>query len=97
MYNKFIVTQSGEIRFGNVFLHRDLLPKGHTTCYGGGLWKVDNQNGRIILYGRSFDFGSPDFSEAKWVSKGEMPGSLGYPMFYQRSFADEDFLEPINV
>lgn len=97
MYNKFIITLGGEIRFGNVFLHRDLLPKGDATCHGGGLWKIDNQNGRILLYGRSFDFGAPDFSEARWVSKGTEPGSLGYPMFYQRSFADEDILEPIIV
>lgn len=97
MYNKFIITLSGEIRFGNVFLHRELLPKAHTICHGGGLWKVDNQNGRIILYGRSFDFGLPDFEQATWVDRSCPPGSLGYPMFYQRTFADEEFLEEIKI
>lgn len=95
MYNKFIITQGGELKFGNVFLHRELLPKGDDTCHGGGLWKVDNQNGRVILFGRSFDFGLPDFEYVTWVNRCVPPGSLGYPMFYQRTFADEEILEPI--
>lgn len=97
MYNKFIITQGGELKFGNVFLHRDLLPKGDYTCHGGGLWKVDNQNGRVILFGRSFDFGLPDFEYVTRINRTSVPGSLGYPIFYQRTFADEEILEPIIV
>lgn len=95
MYNKFIITLDGVLKFGNVYLHRELLPEGHTTCHGGGLWKIDNQSGRIILYGRSFDFGLPDFDCVKRISKAEHPASLGYPIFYQRTFADETILEEV--
>lgn len=97
MYNKFIITLDGEIKFGNVYLHRELLPRGHATCHGGGLWRIDNQAGRVILYGRSFDFGLPDFEFARRTNRNELPGSLGYPMFYQRTFADEDILEAVIV
>lgn len=97
MYDKFIITLDGEIRFGRVFLHVDLLPPGDDDCHGGGLWKVDNERGCIILYGRSFDFGLPDFGHARWVNREVPPGSLGYPMFYQRNWADEEVLEPVKV
>ena len=41
MYQKFIITQDGELRFGHVYLHRDLLHPGESCPYGGGIWKVD--------------------------------------------------------
>lgn len=97
MYNKFIITLDGELRFGNVYLHRDLLPQGHTTCHGGGLWEVDNQRGIVLLYGRSFDFGLPDFEFAQRLDRTTLPASLGYPMFYRRTFGGEEVLEPINI
>lgn len=97
MYNKFIITLDGELKFGNVYLHRDLLPDGHTTCHGGGLWKIDNQRGCILLFGRSFDFGTPDFAFAKKIDRNEMPGCLDYPMFYTRKWLDEEILEPILI
>ena len=97
MYNKFIITLDGEIKFGNVYLHRELLPEGDQKCHGGGLWKIDNQRGCILLYGRSFDFGLPDFDYAKRVNKTEWPGLLHYPMFYMRKWADEEILEPVLI
>ena len=94
MYNKFIISESGTIILGNVYLHRDLLPDGDSTCFGGGLWKIDNQRGIVILYGRSFDFGAPDFSEARRIDRSGLHG-LDYPLIYQRQFAGDEFLEPI--
>lgn len=94
MYPKFIITLDGTLRFGTVSLHKDLLPAGDQSCHGGGLWKIDNQRGIIILHGRSFDFGMPEFEYFKRVSA-EGPGALGYPIFYQRYFGEEEVLEPI--
>ena len=37
---KFVITKEGELRFGDVRLHKDLLPWGEVECYGGGFWKV---------------------------------------------------------
>lgn len=67
MYQKFIINQDGVLKFGNVYMHRDLLDKGERCPFGGGLWKIDNSRGAIMLYGRSFDFGRPDFDFLKGV------------------------------
>lgn len=32
---KFIITLDGELRFGDVHLHKDLLPLGEIDCFGG--------------------------------------------------------------
>lgn len=97
MYNKFIITLDGELKFGNVYLHKDLIPYGEDSCHGGGLWRIDNQNGRIILYGRSFDFGLPQFEYYKKCRKADFPLSLGYPVYYLRTFGEEEILEEIIV
>lgn len=94
MYPKFIITLDGILIMGRVSLHRDLIPDGQDTCHGGGFWKIDNQRGCIILSGRSFDFGAPEFSFFQSVSY-EGPGILGYPIFYSREFCGQEILEPI--
>ena len=35
MYQKFIINQDGVLKFGNVYLHRDLLDKGERCPFGG--------------------------------------------------------------
>lgn len=90
------MTEDGTLIFGDVHLHRDLIPKGDATCYGGGFWTIDNQRGVIILYGRSFDFGAPEFNRMQRIKKDVMPVILGYPIFYKREFCGEDILEPIQ-
>lgn len=37
MYQKFIINQNGTLKFGHVYLHKDLLGFGEKCCYGGGL------------------------------------------------------------
>lgn len=64
MYQKFIITQDGELRFGHVYLHRDLLHPGESCPYGGGVWKVDEARHAILLFGRSFDFGHLTFTNS---------------------------------
>lgn len=81
MYQKFIINREGVLKFGHVYLHRDILAPGEQCPYGGGLWKIDEGRGAVILYGRSFDFGPPDFDYVKridWSALGGTPRPLLY-------------------
>ena len=55
---KFIITDSGYFRFGMVSLHKHLLRSGE-VCMGGGFYEFDTVSMRMILTGRSYDFGPP--------------------------------------
>lgn len=94
MYPKFIITQDGVLRFGNVYLHRDLLRTDEKCEYGGGFWKMDNERQVILLYGRSFDFGQPSFEHVRRIDWTGLRGH-SYPLFYVPNWPDEDRLEPI--
>ena len=94
MYKKFIITLDGGLVFGHVYLHRELLPDGEETCYGGGLWKIDEERKCIILFGRSFDFGMPEFEHIRSVDY-EVTEYREWPIFYQRHFAEEEVLEAV--
>lgn len=61
MAQKFIITNTGHFRFGNVNLHRNLLRPGE-DCLGGGFYEFDYSSARMILYGKSYDFGRPAWS-----------------------------------
>ena len=97
MYPKFIINQDGVLRFGQVFLHRDLLGPGEQCVYGGGLWKLRHlPDGTEVvhLYGRSFDFGPPyleDVRRIDWSGIGGKP----LPLFYLPHWPDEDVLQPV--
>lgn len=96
MYQKFIITQQGTLKFGFVFLHYDLLGPGENMAYGGGLWKHDPSRDAILLYGRSFDFGLPQFEQLKnidWKGGGGTPK----PLFFLPQWPDESILEPVFV
>lgn len=53
---KFIIDSNGELILGNVDFHFELLPKGHVGCYGGGLWRIDEENKILLLSGKSIDY-----------------------------------------
>lgn len=96
MYQKFIITQDGELRFGHVYLHRDLLHPGENCPYGGGVWKVDEARHAILLFGRSFDFGPPNFyklTRINWNNVGGKPISL----IYQPRWPNDEIEIPIMV
>lgn len=80
MFNKFIINQDGVLKFGYVYMHRDLLQIGEQCPYGGGLWKIDEGRNAVLLFGRSFDFGVPDFDYVKRIdwSGIEQNSVLGY-------------------
>ena len=94
MYQKFIITHTGTLRFGNVYLHRDLLRFDEDCPYGGGLWKIDHTRNAILLYGRSFDFGTPDFSHVRHIDWSAL-GGMARPLLYAPHWPDEDLLIPV--
>ena len=88
MYPKFIITQDGVLKFGHVYLHKDLLASDELCTYGGGLWKIDDSRGR------SFYFGTPNFDHIhriEWSGIGGKP----LPLFYLPNWPEEDLLVPV--
>jgi len=55
---KFIITGDGTFKYGDVTMHRDLLEAGE-TCLGGGFYAFDYVSSRLLLTGRSYDYGKP--------------------------------------
>jgi len=58
---KFVVTHEGVFKYGNVRMHKDLLgPKD--ICIGGGFYAFDYVSSRLLLTGKSYDFGPPKWN-----------------------------------
>lgn len=96
MFQKFIINRDGVLKFDHVYLHRDMLAPGEQCTYGGGLWKIDEGRGAIVLYGRSFDFGPPDFDYVKkidWTGLGGTPR----PLLYLPHWPSEEEVVPIMI
>jgi hypothetical protein len=74
MEPKFILTLDGYLRIGYVRMHKDLLLPGD-TCIGGGFWEVDTISHRLLLSGKSYDYGKP-----KWTF---VTGKLFVPEAYR--------------
>lgn len=70
--NKFIVTSEGRFRFGDVNLHKDLLHPGE-DCIGGGMYEFDTIGGRMLLWGKSYDFGRVKWT---WIDTLILPATL---------------------
>lgn len=61
MEPKFILTLDGHLRIGSVRMHKDLL-QPDDTCIGGGFWEVDPISMRLLLSGKSYDYGKPKWN-----------------------------------
>ena len=61
---KFIITSGGHLRLGMVTLHRDLLME-HEHCIGGGFYEFDYAGNRLLLSGKSFDYGPPRWGKVE--------------------------------
>lgn len=69
-----MLTLDGHIRIGYVRMHKDLLLPDD-TCIGGGFWEVDAVSHRLLLSGKSYDYGKP-----KWTF---VTGKLYLPKDYR--------------
>lgn len=94
MYQKFIITGDGVLRFGKVYQHRDLLEWGEECTYGGGLWHIDKERKALLLYGRSFAFGAPDWNQVKEIDWNGIEGAP-LPLFFVPRWPNEDRLTPV--
>lgn len=66
---KFIVF-GGNIYFGNVAFHKDLIPKNaprFNKVAGGGVIEVSHEDKIIVLGGQSYDFGPADKQAIKTI------------------------------
>lgn len=61
MARKFIITSQGDLRMGDVRMHRDLLHPGD-VCLGGGYYAFDYVSNRVVLDRESYDYGAPQWS-----------------------------------
>ena len=96
MYKKFVITDNGELKFGNVYHHRDLLRWDESCPNGGGLWRIDDERGMVVLYGRSFEFGEPCFSALRYVNWDGIDGKER-TLFHQPHWPYDETLMPVTV
>lgn len=85
-YPKFIITSGGYLRLGMVTLHRELL-MDHEDCLGGGSYEYDYVTNRLILSGKSYDYGPPRWSKVEVL---KIPESFrDVPIIYRDSWDEE--------
>lgn len=83
---KFIITSGGHLRLGMVTLHRDLLMT-HEQCLGGGFYEYDYVGNRLLLSGKSFDYGPPRWGKVDILL---VPESFrDVPIIYRDPYGDE--------
>ena len=83
---KFIITNGGHLRLGEVTLHRELLMP-HEQCLGGGFYEFDYVGKRLILSGKSFDYGPPRWDRIDELFVPE--AYRGAPIIYRDHWDDE--------
>ena len=83
---KFIITSGGHLRLGMVTLHRDLLMP-HEQCIGGGFYEFDYASNRLLLSGKSFDYGPPRWGQVDILSVPE--AFRGLTIIYRAPRGDE--------
>lgn len=82
MPQKFIVTSTGYLRYGDVRMHKHLLLSGD-NCIGGGFYSFDHVGNRLLLDWQSYDYGSP-----KWhlLDVIKIPSEFkGMQIFYENA------------
>jgi len=85
-YPKFIITSGGFLRLGMVNLHRDLLLP-HEDCLGGGFYEFDYASNKLLLSGKSYDYGPPRWYKIQVLLLPE--AYRGVPVIYRDRWDDE--------
>ncbi len=83
---KFIITGGGFLRLGMVALHRELLLP-HEECLGGGFYEFDYVGGKLLLSGKSFDYGPPRWGRVEVLKVPEQ--YRGLTIVYRDSRGEE--------
>ena len=83
---KFIITSTGHLRLGLVTLHRDLLMP-HEQCLGGGFYEFDYVGNRLLLSGKSYDYGTPRWGKIEILKVPE--AYRGMAIVYRDSWDEE--------
>jgi hypothetical protein len=68
LYNKFIIAakshdkenEIAEIKCAQCECHFELVPNGY-ACFGGGLYIENEKKKELMMYGKSVDYGEPQF------------------------------------
>ncbi|MBO4634746.1 MAG: hypothetical protein J5669_05185 [Bacteroidales bacterium] len=91
MHPKFILVSSpdqpmvGTFVYGLVYQHKDLV-KGYVRVHGGGWYYKDDIKKQMSLYGRSGDYGEPQFCFLDRI-----PAELrGYTFTYMEDWGSEE-------
>lgn len=95
MYRKFIITGDAILRFGIVYQHNELLACHEHGDGGGGLWKYDPLRDAILLYGRSFEFGPPNFNNLRHIDRTGLD-CKPCGLLYLPQWPDESVAVPVN-
>ena len=83
---KFIITSTGHLRLGLVTLRRDLLMP-HEQCLGGGFYEFDYVGNRLLLSGKSYDYGTPRWGKIEILKVPE--AYRGMAIVYRDSWDEE--------
>lgn len=91
---KFIITDTGCLRLGMVNMHKDLLLSGE-ECLGGGYYEFDYVSSRLLLSGRSYDFGRPQW---RWLDRLRIPAAYsGLRILYSSDRAWDNALDIADI
>lgn len=66
--NKYVIVKEKDnrivMRYANTDYHKGMVGKNE-TCIGGGMFDFDDDGKEMKLWGKSDDFGAPDFAKIK--------------------------------
>lgn len=66
--NKYVLVKRNDgkicMRYANTDFHKNMVLYGD-TCLGGGMFTFDDENNEMKLWGKSDDFGEPQFDKIR--------------------------------